>query len=231
MIGLGGWGGRSGKERPVRLLPGRPAGARSVARPGRLARTAASLSNRRARDRSSDHAGGLPETFMHSADELYNQLRGPAKNMTVLATAHSPEQQRGTGRDEPQLMTIDTVTGASSTSPTGTPASSSRAWPLSSPSSGEPNGPPRARSASRCRRLSGTGRARSSVNDGGFARGAGADEKELPSGPSEGTTQKQLRRLNRAFREGEAPAEPRSVDRFAAQQELRPPKIAELILA
>jgi type 1 glutamine amidotransferase len=44
---------------------------------------------------------------MHSADELYSELRGPAKNMTVLATAYASKDQRGTGRDEPQLMTIE----------------------------------------------------------------------------------------------------------------------------
>jgi type 1 glutamine amidotransferase len=43
---------------------------------------------------------------MHSADELYNRLRGPAKNLTVLATAFSPEDKRGTGEHEPMLMTI-----------------------------------------------------------------------------------------------------------------------------
>jgi len=30
---------------------------------------------------------GLPPVWMHAADELYGTLRGPGKNMTVLATA------------------------------------------------------------------------------------------------------------------------------------------------
>jgi uncharacterized protein len=49
---------------------------------------------------------GLPATWMHAADELYAQLRGPAEHMTVLATAHSDAANNGTGRDEPMLMVL-----------------------------------------------------------------------------------------------------------------------------
>ncbi len=50
---------------------------------------------------------GLPEKFRHAPDELYAKLRGPAKNLTVLATAYSAPAMGGTGRDEPILMAID----------------------------------------------------------------------------------------------------------------------------
>jgi len=49
---------------------------------------------------------GLPPVWMHQGDELYARLRGPGKNMTVLATAHSDPANNGSGRDEPQLMTL-----------------------------------------------------------------------------------------------------------------------------
>ncbi len=49
---------------------------------------------------------GLPRYWMHQGDELYAALRGPATNMTVLATAHSDPSNQGTGRDEPILMTL-----------------------------------------------------------------------------------------------------------------------------
>src|SRR6185295_8459894 len=49
---------------------------------------------------------GLPTTWMHQADELYARLRGPGRNMTVLATAYSDPSNNGTGHDEPQLMVI-----------------------------------------------------------------------------------------------------------------------------
>jgi type 1 glutamine amidotransferase len=43
---------------------------------------------------------------MHAADELYSKMRGPGENMTVLATAFSDPANRGTGHDEPMLMTL-----------------------------------------------------------------------------------------------------------------------------
>jgi len=44
---------------------------------------------------------------MHSQDELYDQLRGPAENMQVLATAYADPATGGSGRHEPMIMTID----------------------------------------------------------------------------------------------------------------------------
>ena len=49
---------------------------------------------------------GLPKKWMHQGDELYASLRGPGRNMTVLATAHSDQSNHGTGRDEPQLLVV-----------------------------------------------------------------------------------------------------------------------------
>ena len=43
---------------------------------------------------------------MHQGDELYARLRGPGRNMTVLATAYSDPANAGSGRDEPQLMVL-----------------------------------------------------------------------------------------------------------------------------
>jgi uncharacterized protein len=49
---------------------------------------------------------GLPAKWLHAKDELYDSLRGPAENLTVLATAFSDQKFDGTGRDEPMLMTL-----------------------------------------------------------------------------------------------------------------------------
>jgi hypothetical protein len=49
---------------------------------------------------------GLPLVWMHSADSLAGDLRGPGKNMVLLATAHSDAERCGTGRDEPVLAAI-----------------------------------------------------------------------------------------------------------------------------
>ena len=53
--------------------------------------------------RNGDHpiTKGLPEKFMHVPDELYGWLRGPAENLTVLATAFAPKEQGGAGEHEP----------------------------------------------------------------------------------------------------------------------------------
>jgi type 1 glutamine amidotransferase len=50
---------------------------------------------------------GMPAVWMHASDELYDSLRGPGENMTVLATAHSDPLNKGTGRDEPMLMVLN----------------------------------------------------------------------------------------------------------------------------
>ena len=49
---------------------------------------------------------GLPEKWLHAEDELYAELRGPAKNMEILAYAYADEKFGGTGRNEPILMTL-----------------------------------------------------------------------------------------------------------------------------
>lgn len=49
---------------------------------------------------------GLPPIWVHAADELYDSLRGPGKNMTVLATAHSDPNNKGTGHDEPMAIVL-----------------------------------------------------------------------------------------------------------------------------
>jgi hypothetical protein len=50
---------------------------------------------------------GLPEIWVQANDELYSQLRGPAQNVTILATAKADASMRGaTGEHEPMLMAI-----------------------------------------------------------------------------------------------------------------------------
>jgi hypothetical protein len=58
---------------------------------------------------------GLPEKWLHATDELYFNLRGPAKNLHVLATAYVEPQAEahyndsgfGSGEHEPVLFTVD----------------------------------------------------------------------------------------------------------------------------
>jgi type 1 glutamine amidotransferase len=60
--------------------------------------------------RTPDHPimRGLPASWLHPMDEIYSQLRGPAKNVTVLATALADQAKfpQASGEHEPVLMTI-----------------------------------------------------------------------------------------------------------------------------
>jgi type 1 glutamine amidotransferase len=59
--------------------------------------------------RAPDHPimRGLPEVWMQAHDELYSQLRGPASDVTILATARADTSMpNGTGEHEPMLMAI-----------------------------------------------------------------------------------------------------------------------------
>ncbi len=60
--------------------------------------------------RTPDHPimRGLPAAWLHANDEIYSHLRGPAKNVTVLATAHAEKAKHpnSSGEHEPMLMTI-----------------------------------------------------------------------------------------------------------------------------
>ena len=44
---------------------------------------------------------GMPSEWMHATDELYHNMRGTAKNLTILSSAYSDPKQRGTGEHEP----------------------------------------------------------------------------------------------------------------------------------
>jgi hypothetical protein len=105
MIGVGGWRGRTEKAGPFWYV--KNGTLTSDQTPGQ----AGSHGDRLAftitvRDPNHPITRGLPGTWMHQPDELYAALRGPGKNLTVLATAHSDPANRGTGRDEPQLMVL-----------------------------------------------------------------------------------------------------------------------------
>jgi len=106
MIAVGGWGGRNEKSGPfIHWKDGQIVRETTPGRGGMHG-----PQHEFAIDvRVPDHpiTNGLPPRFMHVADELYSQLRGPAKNVTVLATSYADPAKRGTGRHEPMLMTID----------------------------------------------------------------------------------------------------------------------------
>jgi type 1 glutamine amidotransferase len=113
MIGVGGWGG---------FTPGysnrtESAGPKIRWRDGRMVLDNATPGTAQhpsphdflITNRAPEHPimKGLPSAWLHANDELYSNLRGPAKNVTVLATAMAPTSMpNGTGEHEPVIMTI-----------------------------------------------------------------------------------------------------------------------------
>jgi type 1 glutamine amidotransferase len=105
MVGVGGWRGRTEQAGPFwyhrdgRLVsdttPGR-AGSHGRRTPFQVT----------LREPNHPITKGLPKVWMHQGDELYARMRGPGKNMTVLASAFSDPANAGSGRDEPQLMVL-----------------------------------------------------------------------------------------------------------------------------
>jgi type 1 glutamine amidotransferase len=107
MIGLGGWDGRNEKSGPYVYFndDGKVVRDSSVGSGG----SHGPQHEYQIVIRDPDHpiTRGLPRAWMHAKDELYQQLRGPADNMSILATAYADEKFKGTGRHEPMIMTID----------------------------------------------------------------------------------------------------------------------------
>jgi len=105
MVGVGGWRNRAEQAGPYWFE--RDGKVVSDSTPGR-----AGSHGRRVpfqvtvREPNHPITKGLPRIWMHQGDELYARLRGPGKNMTVLATAFSDPSNAGSGRDEPQLMVL-----------------------------------------------------------------------------------------------------------------------------
>jgi uncharacterized protein len=105
IIGLGGWfrdakTGTSVRWRDGKIVyddsPGEKCGGHGPSQPFQLI----------IREPNHPITKGLPEKFMHVSDELYGWLRGPAKNLTVLATAFAPKDLGGAGEHEPILFTV-----------------------------------------------------------------------------------------------------------------------------
>jgi type 1 glutamine amidotransferase len=107
IMGLGGWGGRTKETGPLLRW-----------RDGKIVQDTTSDPNKAGghgpmqpfqviiREPNHPITKGLPEKFMQVDDELYGWLRGPAKNLTVLATAFAPKDKGGSDEHEPVLFTV-----------------------------------------------------------------------------------------------------------------------------
>ena len=113
MMGIGGWGGRDERAGPyVKYRDGKMV---LDHRPGHAGECVdAHAFSVVTRDTAHPIMRGLPSAWLHGTDELYSNQRGPAKNMTILATAYSDPareahwgvETHGTGEHEPMIYTI-----------------------------------------------------------------------------------------------------------------------------
>jgi len=102
IIGVGGWGGRNAKsgflmrKKDGKWAPDPAPKGRSGSHGGHWEYP---ISNE-----APDHPimKGIPSGWKHAREELYNSMRGPCKNLTVLAAAPC----KATKVDEPQVMII-----------------------------------------------------------------------------------------------------------------------------
>ncbi|WP_143873485.1 ThuA domain-containing protein [Catenovulum sediminis] len=104
MIGLGGWGGRNESHGPYVYYDKDNKLVRDTRKGnggGHGKQVEFTVTTR-----AENHPimQGIPTSWLHTRDELYVKLRGPAENMTVLATAYDTQK---THRHEPVLMAID----------------------------------------------------------------------------------------------------------------------------
>lgn len=106
IIGLGGWGGRSEKSGPYVYYNDKGEIVRDTSKGGGGGHGPQHEFSLVIRNSEHPITKGLPAEFMHTKDELYERLRGPALNMEILATSFASPKHRGSGRHEPMIMTI-----------------------------------------------------------------------------------------------------------------------------
>lgn len=104
MIGLGGWGDRTEKDGPYVYYDNDDKLQRDMT-PGKAGSHGAQLEYK-IKIRNPEHpiTKGMPMEWLHTKDELYCKLRGPAEKMEILATAY---EEQITKRHEPILMVLD----------------------------------------------------------------------------------------------------------------------------
>lgn len=111
MIGLGGWGNRNEKDGPYlyytndnKMVLDSSKGAAGAH--GKRHNFPVTI-------RNSEHpiTKGMPKVWLTGIDECYAKLRGPAENITILATGKDQNKNAPTNRHEPVLMVINYYKG------------------------------------------------------------------------------------------------------------------------
>ena len=107
MIGLGGWGDRTEKDGPYVYYTNEGELIRDTS-PGKSgAHGPSHIFPITIREKDHPITDGMPEVWLTNTDECYAQLRGPAENLTILATGKDVSGKAPTDRHEPMLMVVD----------------------------------------------------------------------------------------------------------------------------
>ncbi len=106
IIGLGGWGGRNEKSGPYVYFKDDKL-VRDDSKGGGGSHGSQHEFQVIVRDADHPITRGMPSVWLHAKDELYDRLRGPAENMTVLATSWSDPKHGGRGAHEPMIFTVE----------------------------------------------------------------------------------------------------------------------------
>lgn len=105
MTGVGGWNGRDETWGPA--IRWGDTGMELYSGPGEATHPPPHNFAVTTRDQTHPITAGMPSTWLHANDELYTSLRGPARNVTLLATGFAdPALQNASGQHEPVLLAI-----------------------------------------------------------------------------------------------------------------------------
>ena len=107
MIGIGGWGDRNEKDGPYVYYTNEGELVRDDSKGSAGAHGPQHQIPITVREPDHPITRGMPETWMTTKDECYAMLRGPAENMTILATGKDMSGKAPTDRHEPILMVIE----------------------------------------------------------------------------------------------------------------------------
>jgi len=107
MIGLGGWGNRTEKDGPYVYYNDKDELVRDMSPGNGGAHGPQHEYQLQIRNANHPITKGMPLKWLHTKDELYERLRGPAENMEILATTYAAKEFKGSERHEPALMVIN----------------------------------------------------------------------------------------------------------------------------
>lgn len=107
IIGLGGWGGRDESDGPYVYYSNEGELVRDTTAGGCGAHGPQHELLITIREVNHPITKGMPAKWLTTKDECYAKLRGPAQNMTILATAKDQSGKAPTDRHEPMLMVLN----------------------------------------------------------------------------------------------------------------------------